>query len=84
MAALAPTGAPATWQGERRRAFSLGLAPSLVVLLLITLLPALALFTASLTPLSLTDPVGTFRFDDPLGNYRQLIADERFTDSVGT
>ncbi len=84
MAALAPSGPAAGWQRERGRAFAGGLAPSLVVLLLITLLPALALFTASLTPLSLTDPVGTFRFDDPLVNYRQLIDDERFTDSVGT
>ena len=72
------------WQGEQRRAFALGLAPSLAVLLVITLWPALALFTASLTPLSLTDPAGTFRFDDPLVNYRQLAGDERFIDSVGT
>ncbi|MDA7418310.1 sugar ABC transporter permease [Xenophilus arseniciresistens] len=80
----APLARPAGWARERRLAFAGGLAPSLVVLLLITLLPALALFTASLTPLSLTDPAGTFRFDDPLVNYRQLLSDERFTDSVGT
>lgn len=88
MALLASTagvgGRAGHWQRERRQAFAWGLAPSLVVLLLITLLPALALFTASLTPLSLTDPAGTFRFDDPLVNYRQLAGDERFTDSVGT
>lgn len=75
---------PAGWERERRLAFAAGLVPSLVVLLLITLLPALALFTASLTPLSLTDPAGSFNFDDPLVNYRQLLHDERFTDSVGT
>jgi multiple sugar transport system permease protein len=62
----------------------LGLAPSLVVLVTITLLPAIALVVTSLTPLSLLDPVATFRFDDPFGNYRQLLVDKRFTDSVGT
>jgi len=38
----------------------------------------------SLTPLSLTDPAGTFRFDDPLVNYRHLLEDERFLGSIGT
>lgn len=72
------------WQRERRRAFLLGLSPSLLVLLLITLLPAGALLVASLTPLSLVDPVGSFRFDDPLGNYRHLLEDQRFLHSIGT
>lgn len=70
------------WQGERRRAFLLGLAPSLAVLLLITLVPAAALLVASFTPLSLTDPAATLRFDDPLVNYRQLLHDGRFLGSV--
>jgi multiple sugar transport system permease protein len=70
------------WQAERRRAFLFGLAPSLAVLLLITLVPAIALLVASFTPLQLTDPGGTFRFDDPLVNYRQLLHDERFLASI--
>jgi multiple sugar transport system permease protein len=74
----------AGWRAERRRAMALGLAPSLFVLVAITLLPAIALVVTSLTPLSLLDPVATFRFDDPLGNYRELFVDKRFTDSVGT
>jgi multiple sugar transport system permease protein len=73
-----------TWEAERRRAFLLGLLPSLTVLVAITLVPAAALVVASLTPLSLLDPVATFRFDDPLGNYRELLHDERFLDSIGT
>src|SRR5690606_84925 len=77
----APAGG---WQAERRRAFALGLAPALAVLLVITLLPAAALLVGSLTPLSLTDPAGTFRFDDPLVNYRHLLEDERFLGSIGT
>ena len=72
----------AAWQAERRRAFLLGLSPSLIVLLLITLVPAAALVIASFTPLSLTDAAATFRFDDPLVNYRQLLHDDRFLGSV--
>jgi multiple sugar transport system permease protein len=71
-----------SWRDERRRAFLLGLAPSLGVLLAITLVPAAALLLASFTPLSLTDPAATFRFDDPLVNYRQLIHDDRFLGSI--
>jgi len=74
--------APASWQAEQRRAFLLGLTPSLAVLLLITLVPAAALLVASFTPLSLTDPAASFRFDDPLVNYRQLLHDDRFLGSI--
>jgi multiple sugar transport system permease protein len=70
------------WQGERRRAFLAGLSPALAVLLLITLVPAAALLVASFTPLQLTDPAATFRFDDPLVNYRQLLHDGRFLASI--
>jgi multiple sugar transport system permease protein len=80
MATAASTG----WKAERRRAFLIGLAPSLVVLVAITLVPAVALVVASLTPLSLLDPIATFHFADPFGNYRQLLEDRRFLDSVGT
>lgn len=72
------------WRAQRRRAFLAGLAPSLAVLSAITLLPAAALLVASLTPLSLTDVAGSFRFDEPLGNYRHLLQDERFLSSVAT
>jgi len=74
--------APASWQAEQRRAFLLGLSPSLAVLLLITLVPAAALLVASFTPLSLTEPAASFRFDDPLVNYRQLLHDDRFLGSI--
>ena len=71
-----------SWEAERRRAFLIGLSPSLLVLLAITLVPAAALLVASLTPLSLTDPANTFRFDDPFGNYRHLLEDQRFLASI--
>ena len=72
------------WQATRRRAFAFGLAPALIVLLAITLAPAAALVVASLTPLSLTDPAGTFHFRDPLGNYRHLLEDARVLGSIST
>ena len=83
-AAVATAPRAGGWQREQRRAYALGLAPSLVVLLLITLLPAAALLVASLTPLSLVNPDQSFRFDDPLVNYRQLLHDERFLHSIVT
>lgn len=72
------------WEAARRRAFLWGLLPSLAVLLAITLVPALALLVASFTPLSLTDAAATFHFNDPLGNYRHLLEDERFLRSIAT
>jgi len=72
------------WEAARRRAFLWGLLPALAVLLAITLVPAAALLVASFTPLSLTDAAGTFRFDDPLVNYRHLLEDERFLRSIAT
>lgn len=74
----------AGWEAARRRAFPWGLLPALAVLLAITLVPAAALLVASFTPLSLTDAAGTFRFDDPLVNYRHLLEDERFLRSIAT
>jgi len=71
-----------SWEVSRKRAFSVGLAPALLVLSAITLLPTLALIVVSFTPLNLTDPAGTFHFRNPLGNYRQLWADTRFLNSV--
>ncbi|NIY46434.1 carbohydrate ABC transporter permease [Cedecea colo] len=72
------------WRSQRRNAYLAGLLPSLVVLVIITLLPAIALFITSLTPLSLTNPQATFEFSDPLINYRQLLDDPRFLNSVVT
>ena len=70
------------WQRESARSYGLGLAPALVVLGGITLLPLLTLITVSLTPLSLTNPEGTFHFNQPLGNYAQLLEDERCVHSL--
>lgn len=77
-----PAAAAHHWQRESARAYGLGLAPALVVLAAITLLPLITLVVVSLTPLSLTDPAATFHFEQPAGNYAQLLQDQRFLDSL--
>ncbi|WP_455428113.1 carbohydrate ABC transporter permease [Dryocola sp. LX212] len=76
--------AKSNWQRQQKMAYLAGLVPSIVVLAIITLLPAVALIVTSLTPLSLTNPQETFTFSDPLINYRQLLDNPRFLNSVVT
>ncbi|MCE0800613.1 sugar ABC transporter permease [Buttiauxella sp. S04-F03] len=72
------------WRSQQRNAWLAGLMPSIILLVVITLLPAMALVITSLTPLSLTNPQETFNFSDPLINYRQLLEDPRFLNSIIT
>ncbi len=58
------------------------LAPSLAVLALVTLAPALFLVVSSLTPLDLTRPDTVGDFSRPLENYRLMMADGRLANSV--
>ena len=58
------------------------MAPSLAVLALITLLPALYLLATSFTQLSLTRPETQWDFSQPLESYRQLLSDSRLHNSV--
>jgi multiple sugar transport system permease protein len=67
---------------RQRRFFALCVAPSLAVLAVITLLPSLYLLVTSFTPLSLTRPETQWDFSQPWENYRQLLADARFHNSV--
>lgn len=75
---------PKSWRHRQRTAWLLGLSPSLVVLTLLTLVPAAALLITSLTPFSLTNPAATFTFSNPLVNYQQLLHDNRFLNSLVT
>jgi multiple sugar transport system permease protein len=70
------------WEGHRRRAFLMGLAPALFVLAAITVAPAIYLVVTSLTPLSLINPQTAYDFSDPALNYREALADPRFVNSV--
>jgi multiple sugar transport system permease protein len=66
----------------QRRFFAFCVAPSLAVLAIITLLPALYLLATSFTPLNLTRPETVWDFSEPLVSYRQLLVDDRLANSV--
>jgi multiple sugar transport system permease protein len=66
----------------QHRFFVFCVAPSLAVLAIITLLPALYLLATSFTPLNLTRPETAWDFSDPLVSYRQLLTDDRLSNSI--
>jgi multiple sugar transport system permease protein len=70
------------WRREQARAFAAGLAPALLVLAVITFGPTVYLLVTSLTPLDPVHPNSALDFSDPLGNYRTLLGDSRFVNSV--
>ena len=70
------------WRREQARGFAVGLIPALVVLAAITLGPTLYLIVTSLTPLDPVHPQSATDFSDPAGNYRALIGDVRFLNSL--
>ena len=71
-----------SWDEQRRRAFLLGLLPALIVLIAITVAPAIYLVVTSLTPLDLTRPETGLDFSSPARNYVEAMNDERFRNSV--
>jgi multiple sugar transport system permease protein len=66
----------------RDRFYLLCVAPSLAVLAVITLAPALYLLVTSFTPLDLTRPDTAWNFSRPFANYREMPADSRFMNSL--
>lgn len=58
------------------------LAPALAVLTVVTVAPMVYLVATSLTPLNLTNPATSWDFHRPLLNYRLLLSDERFLNSL--
>jgi multiple sugar transport system permease protein len=69
---------------QRRRFAWYLLWPTLVVLLVVTLLPTLYLLVTSFTPLNLTEPGTAWDFSQPLVNYGLLLGDGRLHDSLWT
>jgi multiple sugar transport system permease protein len=67
---------------SRDRFFALCVAPSLAVLAVVTLAPALYLLATSFTPLDLTRPETAWNFAQPFGNYRQMPDDSRLLNSL--
>jgi multiple sugar transport system permease protein len=72
----------ASFSRQQHRFFAFCVAPSLAVLALITLLPALYLLATSFTQLNLTRPETQWDFSQPLESYRQLWSDSRLHNSV--
>jgi multiple sugar transport system permease protein len=70
------------WRREQQRSFALGLIPALLVLAAITLGPTIYLVVTSLTPLDPVHPHSATDFSDPARNYRALIVDLRFLNSL--
>ena len=66
----------------RHRQFVLWLVPALAVLAVVTLLPTIYLVLTCFTPLNLTAPATLFDFSDPAVNYRLLLSDGRFLNSL--
>lgn len=66
----------------RNRFYALCVAPSLSVLAVITLAPAIYLLVTSFTPLDLTRPETSWNFSRPFENYRQMPADSRLVNSL--
>jgi multiple sugar transport system permease protein len=66
----------------RDRFFARCVAPSLAVLAVITLAPAIYLLVTSFTPLDLTRPETAWNFAQPFENYRQMPADSRLVNSL--
>ena len=62
---------------ERRSFNRWALAPSLIVLFLIAVVPAIYLLAVSLTPFQLVNPGSATDFSAPLRNYRLLPGDPR-------
>lgn len=77
-----PTARPMrrSWRRARRLAFAAFVAPAIIVLVVVTILPLLYLVATSFTPLDLTNPA-SLRWAG-LMNYRQLAGDDRFWNSV--
>jgi multiple sugar transport system permease protein len=69
-------------QRARNRFYALCVVPSLAVLAVITLAPALYLLVTSFTPLDLTRPDTVGNFSRPFENYRQMPADGRLVNSL--
>jgi multiple sugar transport system permease protein len=73
---------PGSIEAERCSFNRWALAPSLIVLLVIAVLPALYLLVTSLTPFQLVNPGSSTDFSAPLRNYRLLPGDPRFVNSL--
>lgn len=75
-----PRVGASSWARSRGRTFVALLAPALIVLFLVTIVPTLFLLATSLTPLNLAKPA-SLRFIG-LENFQELTVDGRFWNSL--
>ncbi|MDA8217462.1 MAG: sugar ABC transporter permease [Dehalococcoidales bacterium] len=68
------------WAVKRRRTFIYFLAPAMILLFIVTILPTIYLIATSFTPLDLTKPKSLYF--SGLTNYQQLLKDDRFWNSL--
>ena len=71
-----------SWLAQQRREYWYGLLPALVVLVVVTLVPALYLLVTSFTPLYMVNPETEWNFAEPLRNYAALLEDRPFHNSI--
>jgi multiple sugar transport system permease protein len=69
---------------EREQFYWALMIPALVILGIVTLVPAIFLVVTSFTPLNLTRPDTAWNFARPLANYRLILDDTRLHDSLWT
>lgn len=77
-----PGSARLDFERQRARFFWLLLLPVLAILGVVTLLPTIYLLITSFTPLSLATPGTAWNFSAPLANYKLLLTDDRFHNSI--
>lgn len=73
--------APRSWARAQTRAMRRGLAPSVIMLALVSLAPVLWLVISSLTPLNPAVP-GSLNFSQPWQNYQQAFSSPEFVRSI--
>lgn len=71
-----------SYEGQRRRFNHWAMAPSILFLLVVAGLPTLFLLITSLTPGSLVKVGSLSNFSAPLENYRLLMEDKRFHETL--
>ncbi len=74
---LAAAGPLSRIAADRQRFYWRLLWPTLIVLIIVTLLPTIYLIVTSFTPLNLTRPGTAWDFSEPWQNYIYLIEDKR-------
>lgn len=75
-------GAQPAGRHKNDRFFWWMLAPTLVTLVAVCLIPLAYLITTSFTPLTLTNPASYWNFSNPLGNYHEMLQDARLHNSL--